>query len=140
MKSILSVMKTISASGPHPIVKAELQCSTVAELPAMYELVDGAIIGPGSISELIRPGGFVTLDDNGKWYLSDGSGEPSEEEPAETLSLSPQLNLSGGLKQSGDLQQRFDDAEEEPAIVPVLPYEESIEEPEKDVSEDEEIL
>lgn len=140
MKSILSVMQTISASGPHPIVKAELQCSTVAELPAMYELVDGAIIGPGSIAELIQPGGFVTLDDNGKWYLSDGSGEPSEEEPAETLSLSPQLNLSGGLKQSGDLQQRFDDDEEEPAIVPVLPYEESIEEPEKDVSEDEEIL
>ena len=140
MKSILSVMKTISASGPHPIVKAELQCSTVAELPAMYELVDGAIIGPGSIAELIQPGGFVTLDDNGKWYLSDGSGEPSAEEPAETLSLSPSLNLGGGLKPSAGLQQGFDDAEEEPEIVNVSPYDEIIEEPEKDGEDDDELL
>ena len=133
-------MQTISASGPHPIVKAELQCSTVAELPAMYELVEGAIIGPGSIAELIQPGGFATLDGNGKWYLFDGSGEPSAEEPAETLSLSPSLNLGGGLKPSAGLQQAFDDTEEDPEIVNVLPYEESIEEPEKDVSDDEELL
>ena len=142
MKSILTVMQTISASGPHPIVKAELQCSTVGDLPAMYELFDGAIIGPGSISELIQPGGFVTLDDNGKWYKSDGSGEATEEEPAETLSLSPQLNLGGGLRPSAGLQAQpdLDDTEEEPEIVNVLPYEEDIEEPEKDVNDDEELV
>ena len=135
-------MQTISASGPHPIVKAELQCSNVGDLPAMYELLDGVIIGPGSISELIQPGGFVTLDDNGKWYKSDGSGEAAEEEPAETLSLSPQLNLGGGLRPSAGLQAQpsIDDTEEEPEIVNVLPYEEDIEEPEKDVSDDEELV
>lgn len=140
MKSILSVMQTISASGPHPIVKAELQCSTVPDLPAMYELVEGAIIAPGSIAELIQPGKFVTLDDNGKWYKSDGSGEATEEEPAETLSLSPSLNLGGGLKPSAGLQQGFDDAEEEPEIVNVRPYDEIIEGPEKDGEDDEELL
>lgn len=140
MKSILSVMQTISASGPHPIVKAELQCSTVADLPAMYELVEGAIIAPGSISELIQPGGFVTLDDNGKWYKSDGSGEATEEEPAETLSLSPSLNLGGGLKPSAGLQQSFDDVEEEPEIVNVRSYDEIIEEPEQDGDDDGELL
>ena len=139
MKEILTVMKTISVSGPHPIVQAELQCSTVSDLPELYELVDGSVIGPGSVAELTQPGGFVKLDDDGKWYKADGSGEATEDDSdaVESLSMSPRLIGGVNQRQPATLQQNDED---EPEIVNVLPYEESNEEPEKDVNDDEELV
>lgn len=36
MKSLIGVMQVISVSGPHPIVKAELQVSSTDDLPELF--------------------------------------------------------------------------------------------------------
>jgi hypothetical protein len=46
----------------------DLQVSTVAELPALNANVNGVIILPGSIAEIVQTGDMPTLDDDGKWY------------------------------------------------------------------------
>ena len=89
MKSLIGVMQVISVSGPHPIVKAELQVSSTDELPELYELVDGVIVGPGSISQVAEDGGFVTIDVDGSWKPSGNSPDPDT--AASTLSMSSTL-------------------------------------------------
>lgn len=59
----------------------DLQVSEATELPALGENVEGIIIAAGSIAQIIQIGAFATLDDDGKWYKQDGSGDsvtPSE--------------------------------------------------------------
>lgn len=92
MKSLIGVMQVISVSGPHPIVKAELQASSTDDLPELYELVDGVIVGPGSISQLIEGGGFVTIDEDGDWKPGGSTPDPDPDAAANTLSASPTLN------------------------------------------------
>lgn len=50
----------------------DMQVSTVAELPDLYENIEGIIIMAGSIAQIIQTGAYATLDDDGKWY-ADGS-------------------------------------------------------------------
>ena len=52
--------------------KLDLQVSTIEELPAIDEEVEGIGTDPGSIAQLIQTGDWVTLDADGDWY--DGSG------------------------------------------------------------------
>ena len=130
MKNLIGVMQVISVSGPHPIVKAELQVSSTDELPELYELVDGVIVGPGSISQLLEDGGFVTIDEDGDWKPSGRTPDPDA--AASMLSISSPKNL-------GDEREEIT---EEPAKEQKKAYEESIEEPEKDKDgeDDDELL
>ena len=128
MKDLIGVMQVISVSGPHPIVKAELQVSSTDELPSLYELVDGVIVGPGSISQLIEDGGFVTIDEDGDWKPSGSTPDPDA--AANTLSMSAPKNLGG----------EREEITEEPAKEQKKAFEESIEEPEKGGEDDDELL
>lgn len=51
----------------------DLQVSTIDELPAIGENIDGIIIAAGSIAQVIQSGVYFTLDDDGTWYDSDGN-------------------------------------------------------------------
>ena len=145
MKSLICVMQVISVSGPHPIVKAELQVSSTDDLPELYELVDGVIVGPGSISQLIEDGGFVTIDEDGDWKPSGSTPDAA----ASSLSMSPTLanairNSSGDTIDltEEDIDRISDELEqaETPVKEQKKSYEESIEEPEKDGEDDDELL
>jgi hypothetical protein len=135
MKSLIGVMQVISVSGPHPIVKAELQVSSTDELPELYELVDGVIVGPGSISQLIEDGGFVTIDEDGDWKPSGSTPDAA----ASSLSMSAPKNL-GRIRNEQPIEE-IEEITEEPAVKEQKKvFEESIEEPEKDGAEDDELL
>jgi hypothetical protein len=136
MKSLIGVMQVISVSGPHPIVKAELQVSSTDDLPELYELVDGVIVGPGSISQLIEDGGFVTIDEDGDWKPSGSTPDAA----ASSLSMSAPKNL-GRIRDEQPIEE-IEEITEEPAVKEQKKvFEESIEEPEeKDGEDDDELL
>lgn len=141
MKDLIGVMQVISVSGPHPIVKAELQVSSTDELPSLYELVDGVIVGPGSISQLIEDGGFVTIDEDGDWKPSGSTPDPDA--AAISLSMSPTLNKAiadstdDTIELTEDDIDRISDELGQPVKEQKKTYEESIEEPEQDGDDDE---
>ena len=137
MKSLIGVMQVISVSGPHPIVKAELQVSSTDELPELYELVYGVIVGPGSISQLIEDGGFVAIDEDGDWKPSGSTPDPDA--AASSLSMSAPKNL-GSIRDEQPIEEIEEITEEPAAKEQKKAFEESIEEPEKDVNDDEELL
>lgn len=51
----------------------DLQVSTASELPALASTIGSMIVDAGSIAQVIQSGTFYTLDDDGKWYNTDGS-------------------------------------------------------------------
>lgn len=53
----------------------DLNVSTVAELPEMNAIADGIRVLPNSIANITQTGEWYKLDDDGKWYNQDGSGE-----------------------------------------------------------------
>lgn len=145
MKNLIGVMQVISVSGPHPIVKAELQVSSTDELPGLYELVDGVIVGPGSISQLIEDGGFVAIDEDGDWKPSGSTPDPDAAE--NTLAMSPTLDKAIADSKDDtidltedDIDRISDELEETPVKEQKKAFEESIEEPEKDGEDDDELL
>lgn len=60
-----------------PFQKAvlDLQVSTVTELLAIGigDKVETFLVQPGSIAQVIQAGSWGTLDDDGKWYDTDGT-------------------------------------------------------------------
>ena len=75
-------------------VVADLQASTAADLPAAGDVVDGCVIMPGSIAQIIQTGQWATLDDDGDWYAD---GEEVSTEQASTLN-SAALTLGKTVK------------------------------------------
>lgn len=55
-----------------------LQVSVPEELPELNENVEGIIIAAGSVAQIIRTGEWVTLDDDGTWYNSNGDKQPKK--------------------------------------------------------------
>lgn len=141
MKSLIGVMQVISVSGPHPIVKAELQVSSTDELPELYELVDGVIVGPGSISQVVEDGGFVTIDDDGSWKPSGNSPDPGT--AASTLSMSSTLKKAVDESDGDTIDLTEDDIDKISDELGLEPFPEPVEEKkakatESEVTEDEE--
>ena len=121
----------------------DLQVSTVAELPALNEeLGMRLIVGAGSIAQVIQTGEWYTLDDNGTWYDSTGSAANAT---SNTSSIaSPAVIDKGALLGHGKSILTADEPEQtEPEIdeqEQKKEYVESIEEPEKDGEDDDELL
>ena len=123
----------------------DIQVSTAAELPSLNDVVCGLKIIAGSIAQVIQTGDFVTLDANGTWYpeQSDSSASSlnaSLSAPKTSAQLGegksvlvqdePEINLDGGGFER----------EEQPVKEQKKAFEESIEEPEKDGEDDDELL
>lgn len=54
----------------------DIQVSTVDELPAINEAIDGVTtekVSAGSTAQVVRTGVWYTLDEDGTWYDSDGN-------------------------------------------------------------------
>ena len=123
----------------------DMQVSTAAELPDKNENVGGIIIAPGSIAQIIQADSptFVTLDDDGTWYpeQSDSSKSLNMSAPKTSAQLGegksvlvqdePEINLDGG-----DFEREIEPTAKEQK----KEYVESIEEPEKDGEDDDELL
>lgn len=122
----------------------DIQVSTAAELPSLNDVVCGLKIIAGSIAQVIQTGDFVTMDANGTWYSeqSDSSANSlnaSLSAPKSSAQLGedksvlvqdePEINLDGGFER-----------EEHPVKEQKKEYVESIEEPEKDGEDDDELL
>lgn len=67
---LLAVHKTILGSKLK--VKADFETSTAADISLG---LDGYELLPGSFAHVRQTGEFYELDDDGKWYNQDGSGE-----------------------------------------------------------------
>lgn len=67
-------VRTVDASGNAVL---DLQVSTVAELPALGGYLPNSArykVAAGTIAQVIQTGEWATLDTDGNWYNSDGSG------------------------------------------------------------------
>lgn len=125
----------------------DLQVSTAAELPDMGDTIGMYTVAPGSIAQIVQADSptFVTLDANGTWYpeQSDSSASTlnaSLSAPKSSAQLGegksvlvqdePEINLDGGGFER----------EEQPVKEQKKEFVESIEEPEKDGEDDDELL
>ena len=111
----------------------DLQVSTVAELPDMGDTIGLYTVAPGSIAQIVQADEptFVTLDDDGTWY-------PEQSDSSKSLNMSaPKTSAQLGEGKSVLVQ---DELEETPANEQKKEYVESIEEPEKDGEDDDELL
>ncbi len=62
----------------------DLQVSGVSDIPEMMSTFNSFIIAPGSICQVVKIGKFYTLDEDGKWYDSEGNEPPVLEDEEET--------------------------------------------------------
>lgn len=130
----------------------DIQVSTAAELPSLNDVVCGLKIIAGSIAQVIQTGAWYTLDDNGTWYDTSGNAPSSESSASSlnaSLSMSPTLGKAIANSTDDMIDLTEDDidrisGELEQAETPVKEqkkeYVESIEEPEKDGEDDDELL
>lgn len=56
-----------------PVAKIDLQVDAYSDLPGSGDTVDGYIVAPGSIAQVVQEGKFVTLAGDGDWYDSTGN-------------------------------------------------------------------
>ena len=70
-------VRAYAALDDKPFQKAvlDIQVSTVTELLAIGigDKVETFLVQPGSIAQVIQAGTWGTLDDDGKWYDTDGA-------------------------------------------------------------------
>lgn len=78
-------------NGKVSVVKAELDCDTAADLPAVDGL-DGRELLMGSIAWDISTGDFYALGSDGSWYKQDGTGAYDPDAQV-SLSAAPNLNI-----------------------------------------------
>jgi hypothetical protein len=114
----------------------DLQVSTAAELPDMGDTIGLYTVAPGSIAQIVQADSptFVTLDDDGTWY--------PEQSDSSASSLNASLSAPKTSAQLGEGKSVLvQDELEEPAVKEQKKeYVESIEEPEKDGEDDDELL
>lgn len=77
MVQIVDTINIVSYNSGKPSTKMILQVSTVDELPALGDIVEGALVAAGSYAILIQAGKIATLDANGTWYYMGGGGSVS---------------------------------------------------------------
>lgn len=121
-----------------PIAVLDTQVGTAADLPDAGDEVDGYIVAAGSIAQIVEADEptFVTLSgDSGSWY-------PEHSDTSASTLSAPNLNqnlaqldldkpsLGGGKSVLVDEPEQTEPEQTEP-------YEESIEEPEREVTDDE---
>lgn len=126
-------------SGPHPIVKAELQVSSTDDLPELYELVDGVSVGPGSIAQLIESGGFVTINDDGAWKPGGSTPDQDPDVAASTLSASPTLNKAIAQSDGDTIDLTEDDIDKISDELGLEPFPEPVEETKKNAAAESEV-
>lgn len=124
----------------------DLQVSTAEELPDMGDTIGLYTVAPGSMAQIIQADSFtfVTLDDDGTWYPEQSDSNASTlnaslSAPKTSAQLGegksvlvqdePEINLDGGFER-----------EEQPVKEQKKEFVESIEEPEKDGEDDDELL
>ena len=114
----------------------DMQVSTISELPALNENVGGIVILAGSIAQVIQSGKWVTLDENGTWYDSDGQATNAT---SNTSSLaSPAVIDKGALLGQGKSILTADEPEQtEPEIDELEQTEPDEPDTESEVTEDE---
>lgn len=119
----------------------DIQVSTAAELPSLNDVVCGLKIIAGSIAQVIQTGDFVTLDANGTWYPE----QSDSNENSLNASLSAPKNL-GSIREEQPIEE-IEEITEEPAEREEIPvkeqkksFVESVEEPEQDGEDDDELL
>lgn len=114
----------------------DLQVSTAAELPDMGDTIGLYTVAPGSIAQIVQADSptFVTLDDDGTWY--------PEQSDSNANSLNASLSAPKTSAQLGEGKSVLvQDELEEPAVKEQKKeFVESIEEPEKDGEDDDELL
>jgi hypothetical protein len=115
----------------------DLQVSTVAELPYLGSTIGfNEKLGAGSIAQIIQTGDFVTLDANGTWYP-----EPSDSRSLSAPSLTKTLETELTEREQDEPSEREEiEPIEQPVKEQKKTFEESIEEPEKDGEDDDELL
>lgn len=96
----------------------DIQVSTVDELPAINEAIDGVTtekVSAGSTAQVVRTGVWYTLDEDGTWYDSDGNAADAT---SNTSSLaSPAVIDRGALLGQGKSILTADETEQtEPEI------------------------
>lgn len=69
----------------------DIQVSTVDELPDIGDEVEGYKIAAGSIAQIVQTGGWYTLDDDEKWYDTDGVEAGGTPELNASRSVTPVL-------------------------------------------------
>lgn len=107
----------------------DLQVETAADLPELGSEAENYIVAAGTIAQIVQTGGFATLDNDGKWYNADGSGEVTA---AAASTLSSPLTLGKTVKPAIEPESFEPDELEEQEI------EETDPEPtESEVTEDE---
>ena len=117
-----------------PIAKLDLQVGTAADLPDAGDEVDGYIVAAGSCAQIVEADEltFVTLSgDTPGWYPDQSGTRSLAASPSATRTLSEEPQLSRG------------DIDLEPFPEPIetkKEYTESVEEPEQDGGEDDELL
>lgn len=100
--SIRKIEKTYAVSGGYQQVLADLDVSTIEELPHIGDIVDSCAIMANSIADVTQIGKFVKLDTNDKWYYRDNGGEVTAEEPASlSMAVSPRT-LDDPVLRNGD--------------------------------------
>lgn len=121
------------------------QVSEATDLPTLGGDFCGAKVLPGSVMQIVQADSptFVTLDANGTWYpeQSDSSASLNMSAPKTSAQLGegksvlvhdePEINLDGG-----DFEREI----EQPVKEQKKEFVESIEEPEKDGEDDDELL
>lgn len=91
--NVLEVYKSEIASDGTQRIRADISCSTVADLPDDDSLmVDTACY--------VRQAGVWFVKDTDGWYNADGSGQPADDS-VQSLSLSP--NLGNSIRPAVDL-------------------------------------
>lgn len=130
-------IKGFDAESGKTIAVLDLQVSTASDLPAIGDVVENYIIAAGSNAQIVRASTptFVTLDgDDGNWY--------PEQSDSNASSLNASLSAPKTSAQLGEGKSVLvQDELEEPAVKEQKKeYVESIEEPEKDGEDDDELL
>lgn len=125
----------------------DMQVSTTAELPDLGENVEGIVIAAGSIAQIIQADSptFVTLDDDGTWYPEQSdSSESTLNASLSAPKTSAQLGEGKSVLVQDEPEINLDDGFEREIEQPVKEqkkeFVESIEEPEKDGEDDDELL
>lgn len=114
----------------------DLQVSTAAELPDMGDTIGLYTVAPGSIAQIVQADSptFVTLDDDGTWYPEQSDSSES------TLNASLSAPKSSAQLGEGKSVLVQDELEEPAEKEQKKEFVESIEEPEKDGEDDDELL
>lgn len=125
----------------------DLQVSTAEELPDMGGTIGLYTVAPGSMAQIIQADSFtfVTLDDNGTWYPEQSDSSASSLNASLSApKTSAQLGEGKSVLVQDELEEPAETEKPIPDEIPVKEqkkeYVESIEEPEKDGEDDDELL